>query len=100
MIAEFNDHTSGVTSVQFHPKEFLLVTGSADRTAIVWDLERFEMVSVCGPESTTVRCVEFHSDGTVLLTGAQDSLRVRAILHTHTHTHTHTPSYYCASSII
>ena len=79
MIAEFRDHTSAVTSVHFHPKEFLMATGSADRTAMVWDLERFEAVSVCGPESTAVRCVEFHPDGTALLTGAQDSLRVSEV---------------------
>ena len=36
------------------------------------------MISVCGPESTTVRCVEYHSDGSVLFTGAQDSLKVRS----------------------
>ena len=53
-----------------------MATGSADRTAMVWDLERFDMVSECGPEATTVRCVEFHPDGTVLFTGAQDSLKV------------------------
>ena len=76
MIAEFKDHTAGVTSIQFHPKEFLLATGSADRTAMVWDLERFEVVSTCGPESTAVRCVKFHPDGSTLFTGAQDSLRV------------------------
>ena len=76
MIADFKEHQAGVTSVQFHPKEFLLATGSADRTALLWDLERFEMVSACGPESNAVRCVAFHPDGSVLFTGAQDSLRV------------------------
>ena len=76
MISELGEHTAGVISVQFHPRELLLVTGSADRTAMVWDLERFEPVSVCGPESTSVRCVEFHPDGTTLFAGALDSLRV------------------------
>ena len=79
MVKEFRSHAAGVTSVQFHPKEFLLVTGSSDRSAIVWDLERLEPLSICGPESTAVRSVQFDSEGTVLLTGAQDSLRVREI---------------------
>ena len=77
MVTEFKTHSAGVTSVQFHPKEFLLVSGGGDRTAIVWDLERLEPLSVCGPESMPVRKVQFDSDGSVLLTGAQDSLRVR-----------------------
>ena len=76
MIADFTDHTAAVTTIQFHPKEFLLATGSADRTAVLWDLERFETVSVCGPESTTVRCVMFHPEGSALFSGAQDSLKV------------------------
>ena len=76
MIAEFKDHKSAVTSLQFHPRELLLATGSADRTAIVWDLERFEALSVCGPEATAIRTLEFHSDGAVLFTAAVDSLRV------------------------
>ena len=76
-MTEFKSHSAGVTSIQFHPKEFLLVSGGSDRTAIVWDLERLEPLSVCGPESMPVRRVQFDSAGSVLLTGAQDSLRVR-----------------------
>ena len=75
---EFKNHTAGVMSVQFHPRELLLVTGSGDRTAVVWDLERLEALSQCGPEATPIRRVQFDSDGSVLLTGAQDSLRVRS----------------------
>ena len=77
MIANFTDHTAGVTSVQFHPKEFLLATGSSDRHTLYWDLERFELVSKCGPEASAVRCVKFHPEGTALFSGALDSLRVR-----------------------
>ena len=76
VVKEFKSHTAAVTAVQFHPQELLLATGSSDRTAIVWDLERLEPLSVCGPESTAIRSLQFYSTGSVLLTAAQDSLRV------------------------
>ena len=77
MIADFKAHKGAVNSVMFHPKEFLLATGSSDRTTKFWDLERFEMVSETSPEASGVRCIQFHPEGAALFTGAQDSLRVR-----------------------
>lgn len=75
-IADFKAHTSAVTSVQFHPKEFLLATASSDRTTKFWDLERFELVSETAPDAHGARCIQFHPDGAAILNGAQDSLRV------------------------
>jgi len=31
MLTEFKNHTGPITAVEFHPNEFLLATGSADR---------------------------------------------------------------------
>ena len=57
MIANFKEHKGPVTSVQFHPKEFLLATGSSDRTAMLWDLERFEVIFQTAPEANGIRSV-------------------------------------------
>ncbi len=76
MVADFRSHSAPVTSIQFHPKEFLMATGSADRTAKFWDLEKFEVVSEIPPESNSIRRILFHHNGSVLFTGTQESLRV------------------------
>lgn len=77
MITDFKSHTGAVTSVQFHPKEFLLASASSDRTTKFWDLERFTLVSETPPEANGIRCIRFHPEGEAIFSGAQDSLRVR-----------------------
>lgn len=77
MIADFKMHTGAVTSIQFHPMEFLMCSGSSDRTVKFYDLERFQLVSESSPESNAIRKVLFHPDGTALFTGTQESLKVR-----------------------
>ena len=76
LLAEFKDHKGPVTSIRFHPKEFLLASGSSDRTAKVWDLESFQLLADPSPESNAVRSVLFHPEGTALFSGSQDSLKV------------------------
>lgn len=76
MVADFKAHSGPVTSIRFHPKEFLMVTGSGNRTAKFWDLEKFEVVSEISPESNSIRRVLFHHDGSAMFTGTQESLRV------------------------
>ena len=77
VITDFKSHTGAVTSVQFHPKEFLLASASFDRTTKFWDLERFTLVSETAPEANGIRCIRFHPEGEAIFSGAQDSLRVR-----------------------
>ena len=76
MIHECTAHGGPVTSVRFHPKEFLMATGSADRTTKFWDLERFDLVSETPVDSSGIRCLQFHPGGSVMFTGSQESLRV------------------------
>uniref|UniRef100_A0A8C0QQZ8 Katanin p80 WD40 repeat-containing subunit B1 n=1 Tax=Chelonoidis abingdonii TaxID=106734 RepID=A0A8C0QQZ8_CHEAB len=73
---EFTGHTGPVNVVEFHPNEYLLASGSADRTVRFWDLEKFQVVSCIEEEATPVRCVLFNPDGCCLYSGYQDSLRV------------------------
>ncbi|KAI4872978.1 hypothetical protein NFI96_023666 [Prochilodus magdalenae] len=76
MITEFTAHNSGVNVVQFHPNEYLLASGSADRTVKLWDLERFKMIGSTEGETGPVRCVLFNPDGSCLYSGSEDTLRV------------------------
>ena len=76
MLADFKDHKGPVTSIEFHPREYLLASGSTDRTAKVWDLESFQLLTELGPESNPVRRVLFHPEGSALFSGSQDTLKV------------------------
>ncbi|XP_042695448.1 katanin p80 WD40 repeat-containing subunit B1 isoform X2 [Centrocercus urophasianus] len=73
---EFTGHSGPVNVVEFHPSEYLLASGSSDRTIRFWDLEKFHVVSCIEEEATPVRCVLFNPDGCCLYGGYQDSLRV------------------------
>ena len=77
LLVEFKDHQGPVSSIRFHPKEFLLARGSSDRTTKVWDLETFQLLAEPSPESNAVRSVLFHPEGTALFSGSQDSLKVQ-----------------------
>ncbi|XP_077842310.1 katanin p80 WD40 repeat-containing subunit B1 isoform X7 [Macaca mulatta] len=76
MMSEFPGHTGPVNVVEFHPNEYLLASGSSDRTIRFWDLEKFQVVSCIEGEPGPVRSVLFNPDGCCLYSGCQDSLRV------------------------
>ncbi|KAF7485275.1 katanin p80 WD40 repeat-containing subunit B1 [Marmota monax] len=76
MMSEFPGHTGPVNVVEFHPNEYLLASGSSDRTIRFWDLEKFQVVSCIDGEPGPVRSVLFNPDGCCLYSGCQDSLRV------------------------
>ncbi|KAI3852408.1 hypothetical protein MKX03_018888, partial [Papaver bracteatum] len=50
LLHEFKNHDCQVCCIDIHPHEFLLATGSADRTVKFWDLETFELIASAGPE--------------------------------------------------
>ncbi|KAK3004770.1 hypothetical protein RJ639_018305 [Escallonia herrerae] len=76
LLHEFKCHEGQIQCIDFHPHEFLLATGSADRTVKFWDLETFELIGSAGPETTGVRCMTFNPDGRTLLCGLHESLKV------------------------
>ena len=51
LLHEFS-HDDAITGLEFHPTEFVLATGSADRTAKWWDLETAELIDSASPETT------------------------------------------------
>ncbi len=57
VLTEFSDHRGPVTDVEFHPHEFLLASGSLDRTVKFWELETFSLISSSVPDTPPVRLV-------------------------------------------
>jgi len=54
-MTEFSNHGGPVYDVEFHPHEFLLASGSQDKTINFWDLETFNLVSTTEKDSGHVR---------------------------------------------
>ena len=80
LMHDFTAHEGDITSVDYHPSEFLLATGSTDRTVKFWDLETFDMIASTQPETTPIRSISFTPDGKALLSATQDSLKVASVL--------------------
>jgi katanin p80 WD40 repeat-containing subunit B1 len=81
LMHDFKYHDGQVQCLDFHPHEFLLATGSADRTVKFFDLETFELIGSAGPETTGVRSMVFNPDGRTILCAMHDSLKVNPILY-------------------
>lgn len=65
LLSELREHTAAVTEVVFHPHEFLLASGAADRRVLFWDLENFTLVSNSDPETSGIRFVCYDDDKTL-----------------------------------
>lgn len=76
LVHEFAPHDNKVTSLQFHPHEFILATSSADKTVRVWDLETWDLLKSIGPDALPMKAIHFHPAGQHLLTATQDGLKV------------------------
>ncbi|KAJ1018144.1 hypothetical protein NDA16_005010 [Ustilago loliicola] len=68
-------HTDGIMCLQFnenlaHPAFPVVITGSYDRTARIWNLETGEMLRVLEGHTRGVRCLQF--DEAKLITGSMD----------------------------
>ena len=50
----FKYHEGQIKCIDFHPLEFLIAAGSADRSVKIWDLETFELIGSAGLETTGV----------------------------------------------
>jgi len=76
LVHEFAPHSAPISGLAMHPTEFLMASASVDRTLRLWDLESFEQVCCMPPDSGQIRRVMFSEDGSALLSGAEESLRV------------------------
>ena len=67
-------HTAPVLAIAFSPKSNLLVTGSYDESAIVWDVRRGLALRVLPAHADAVWTVGWDGEGGMVLTGSADGL--------------------------
>lgn len=75
-IFTFSLHEAPVTTAKFNPTEYILATGSIDRTVKYWDLEKWQLISETKTEATAIQKLCFSNDGKILFTAAHESLKV------------------------
>ncbi|CEP17221.1 hypothetical protein [Parasitella parasitica] len=66
-----NQHSAGISSLQFCEAQNILITGSYDKTAIVWNLETGEILRTLKGHARCIRTLQF--DDTKLVTGSMDN---------------------------
>ena len=69
---QFTGHGRSVTSVAFHPQGHQVLTGSADRTARLWDVASGRELCKLTGHGDWVTSVAFHPQGHQVLTGSDD----------------------------
>ncbi|WWC87236.1 uncharacterized protein L201_002124 [Kwoniella dendrophila CBS 6074] len=67
-------HTAPVLSISFSPKSNLLVTGSFDESAIIWDLKKGKILKNLPAHADPIWCVNFDNEGAMVLTASLDGL--------------------------
>ena len=75
-VHRFGGHTSAVRSACFSPDGQLVLTGSWDKTAILWDASSGRIVRALTGHSEGVRSVCFSPDGRLALTGSADKTAI------------------------
>ena len=65
-------HTDDIESVAFSPDGLLVLTGSADGTARLWDISSGKSVAVFAGHDQAVHAVAFARHGKAILTGSCD----------------------------
>jgi len=71
-ILTFTGHTSGVISVAFSPDGIMVLTGSYDKTARLWNAATGEHIRTFSGDTWGVWSAVFSPDGTKVLTGSSD----------------------------
>jgi WD40 repeat protein len=74
MIRRFSGHTRAVNSAAFSPDGLWALSGSADRTVMVWDVQAGTSVLVFAEHTASVNSVAFSPDGTLALSAAGEEL--------------------------
>lgn len=86
-IIEYNGHKGPVTCLQYDFKRNLLVSGSADKTARVWNTENQTLVSILLGHTLAIRALQFDQskivtgslDGTIRIWNIQDYSCIRIL---------------------
>lgn len=72
MISTFRGHKAEIVCLSFDPLSFYLVTGSMDKTAILWNLETEQSLMKIDGHQGEVISISFNTDGDKILTGSFD----------------------------
>jgi WD40 repeat protein len=67
-------HTDRISSVDWHPGGQVILSGSYDRTARVWDPRSGEALGILGSHDDAITCVAWSHDGTLVVTGGWDGV--------------------------
>ncbi len=65
-------HTNTISSVAFSPCDKIVLTGSFDTTARLWDITTGELIKVLKGHESQLISVAFSSDGSTILTQSKD----------------------------
>jgi WD40 repeat protein len=71
-VRSFDGHTHHVTSVTFDSSTSLVFTGSADKTAILWDIRSSQYIHKIEDHAIEIYGVDISQDNTLLLTAGKD----------------------------
>ena len=72
LIKELNKHTDHIRSIAFSPNGRFIITGSADKTAIIWNFYTGSIIHVINNHKDIVRSVSFSADGRRFATSSSD----------------------------
>jgi WD40 repeat protein/class 3 adenylate cyclase len=68
----FTGHTGTVTQVAFSPDDQMILTGSADNTARLFDIETGQQLQIFSGHTDQLNDLAFSPDGKLVLTGSSD----------------------------
>lgn len=73
-LRKLTGHTAPVLSVAFGPRANLLVSGSFDESAIIWDVRRGKALRNIPAHAEAVWSVGWDAEGALVITGSADGL--------------------------
>lgn len=74
LIHSIENISGAITSLSFHPTEFLMAVSSTDGLIKVFDLQSFECIST-SQNINNAKLVNFSQDGTLVYTATSDSFK-------------------------
>ncbi|MDR3109376.1 MAG: WD40 repeat domain-containing protein [Planctomycetaceae bacterium] len=77
LIKMLDKHSGTVTSVRFRPDGNVFVSGSRDKTVVIWDAKTLTPTKTIGGFNDTITAIDFTSDSKQMVIGSQEG---RAVL--------------------
>ena len=76
LIHTFKNHNDIINSIDIHPQKAWLVTGSKDRSIILWDIDQKRELFTIDKISADVQAVAFSPDGKYLAGSSRNVIMV------------------------